>query len=59
LSSVATSSTTGWLAKAQTLMKKFAEDHRIVLGTTERQLSASFEIACLHALLHFYKKQGC
>ena len=39
-------------------MESFAAQHRLVLGATERQVSAAFEIACFHALLRFYKKQG-
>jgi hypothetical protein len=46
-----------WLATAEQLISKFATRHQLVLGTTERQLSAAFEIACLHALLRHYKKQ--
>jgi len=47
-----------WLATAHDLMTKFAANHQLVLSATERQLSAAFEIACLHALLRFYKRQG-
>ena len=39
-------------------MTKFAVNHQLVLSATERQLSAAFEIACMHALLRFYKSQG-
>ncbi len=51
------SSSAAWLSSANRLISKFAADHALVLRTTERQLSAAFEIACFHALLRFYKKQ--
>ena len=47
-----------WLSTAKDLMTKFAVNHQLVLSATERQLSAAFEIACMHALLRFYKSQG-
>ena len=53
-----TQAQTAWLKTAETLAKKFAKDHRLLLARTERQLSASFEIGTLHALLRFYAGQG-
>lgn len=47
-----------WLAEAETLAKDFAKKHKLVIGITDRQLSASFEIGSLHALLRFYEHQG-
>lgn len=46
-----------WLVRAKRLIENFATEHQVILGTTERELSAAFEIACLHALLRHYKKQ--
>lgn len=46
-----------WLETATALMKSFAEQHNVVLTATERTLSASFEIGCLHALLRSYERQ--
>lgn len=48
----------GWLETASNLMKSFATKHKLILSKTERQLSASFEIGCLHALLNLYEKTG-
>lgn len=39
-------------------MKSFADEHKLTLTKTERQLAASFEIGCLHALLKLYEKQS-
>lgn len=47
-----------WLQMASHLMSAFAGKHKLVLAKTERQLSASFEIGCLHALLNLYEKKG-
>ncbi|MFC5460167.1 hypothetical protein [Massilia niabensis] len=38
-------------------MNSFAAEHQLILGKTERELSASFEIGCLHALLNLYKNR--
>lgn len=47
-----------WLARAEQLVKAFAEQHGVVMRVTDRQLSAAFEIGSLHALLRFYEAQG-
>jgi hypothetical protein len=47
-----------WLKSALKLASDFATEHSLTLATTDRQLSASFEIGCLHALVNFYKDQG-
>lgn len=47
-----------WLHTASDLMNQFSEKHKLILTKTERQLSASFEIGCLHALLKLYEKRG-
>lgn len=52
------SSPPAWLESAERLLRRFSTDHSLVLETNERQLSAAFEVACLHALLRYYKKQG-
>lgn len=45
-----------WLGKAAALVQAFSTQHKLVLGVSERALSASFEIGCLHALLRLYEK---
>lgn len=47
-----------WLATAEALISQFANNHGLVLSATQRQLSAAFEIGCLHSLLRFYARQG-
>lgn len=47
-----------WIATAKDLAEQFAKDHGLLLSSTERQLSAAFEIGSLHALLRFYRSQG-
>jgi hypothetical protein len=47
-----------WLAKAESLAKKFASKHKHIISLTDKQLSAAFEIGSLHALLKFYESQG-
>lgn len=46
-----------WLRKVADLSEKFALKYRVLLKSTDRQLSASFEIGCFHALLEFYGYQ--
>lgn len=53
-----TRSANAWVAKAERLLKAFAARHGITIGPSERQLSAAFEVGCLHSLLRFYKKEG-
>lgn len=47
-----------WLAEAESLAKNFAKKHKMIIGLTDRQLSAAFEIGSFHALLKFYESQG-
>lgn len=47
-----------WLSAAEKLISDFATEHAMLLATSDRQLSASFEIGCFHALLRSYKKEG-
>jgi len=51
-------SSDAWLASAQALAQQFAKTHKLLLSSTERQLSAAFEIGTLHSLLRFYRTQG-
>lgn len=55
--SVVSSNSKTWQTEAVALANKFASAHSFVLQTTDRQLSAAFEIGCLHALLRFYQSQ--
>lgn len=54
---MATKRSTGWLRRVESAARKFADDHKLVFRVTDRQLSASFEIGCLHALLRYYRDQ--
>lgn len=45
-----------WIADVESKMKKFAQHHGIVFKQTARQVAASFEIGCFHALTEFYSK---
>lgn len=47
----------GWLERVNKLSAAFAKKHSIFLRSTERQLSASFEIGCFHAVVQFYELQ--
>jgi hypothetical protein len=45
-----------WITTVERRMKAFARRHDIVFHATSRQVSASFEIGCFHALSEFYAK---
>lgn len=45
-----------WISSVERKMKAFAERHSFVFRHTSRQVSASFEIGCFHALSEFYAK---
>jgi hypothetical protein len=47
-----------WIDKVKNFAQEFANEHKLLLATTDRQLSAAFEIGTLHALLRFYRTQG-
>jgi hypothetical protein len=47
-----------WLTTAEKLAKTFSQRYKLLLGSTERELSAAFEVGCLHALLKYYDEQG-
>lgn len=49
--------TENWIARVDKLSEAFAKRHAVLLRATERQLSASFEIGCFHAVLQFYESQ--
>lgn len=44
-----------WVSTVQARVKQFAMQHSMVLSQTKRQVSASFEIGCFHALTEFYE----
>ena len=50
--------TTAWVKKAEQLSEAFALKYKVVVKATERQISASFEIGCFHALLQYYELYG-
>ncbi|WP_305816728.1 hypothetical protein [Photobacterium leiognathi] len=52
------SSNDSWLASVETLVSVFAEEHSYTFSKKSRELSASFEIGCFHALLNYYEKVG-
>lgn len=45
-----------WVTTVAAKMKAFASQHRLVFQQTARQVSASFEIGCFHALSEFYTR---
>ena len=45
-----------WVAQIEAKMAAFATQHRLVFTHTARQVSASFEIGCFHALSEFYAR---
>ena len=47
-----------WLASVAGQVDTFTKKHRLTFTRSDRQLSASFEIGCFHALLSFYEAQG-
>jgi hypothetical protein len=47
-----------WLKKVEVLSSAFAKKHSLLLRSTERQLSASFEVGCFHAIVLFYELQN-
>lgn len=46
-----------WLKRVEELSSDFAKKHSLILQVTERQLSASFEVGCLHAVVKYYESQ--
>jgi hypothetical protein len=45
-----------WVRNVKLRMRAFARQHGTVYAKKERQISASFEIGCFHALLDFYEQ---
>jgi hypothetical protein len=46
-----------WLLDVERRMRAFADEHHFVYEQSARQVAASFEIGCFHALLEFYKDE--
>jgi hypothetical protein len=46
-----------WLRKVDREMEAFAKKHELPLRSTDRELSAAFEIGCFHAVMKFYESQ--
>src|SRR5687768_1547719 len=46
----------GWVASVEVKMSAFAQGHQLVFNQTARQVAASFEIGCFHALSEFYSE---
>jgi hypothetical protein len=49
---------TAWVSKVQGEIETFAKTHKVIVSSSERAISAAFEIGCLHALLKFYESNG-
>lgn len=52
------SDTPQWVQEVEARVARFAADFGSVYRRTERELSASFEIGCFHALVDFYETKG-
>lgn len=46
-----------WIDRVDKLSGQFAKKHSVLLRSTDRQLSASFEIGCFHAVVQYYEQQ--
>lgn len=51
-----TAKTDLWIDDVEKAAAAFAKSYKLVYAKKERELSASFEIGCLHALTDFYEK---
>ena len=47
-----------WVVDIENAVKSFAEKYATVYEKKERELSASFEIGCFHALTDFYEQKS-
>jgi hypothetical protein len=47
-----------WLRKIEKKVDDFARKHSHVYSISKKQLYASFEIGCFHAILNYYEKQN-
>ena len=45
-----------WLSDVENMVTRFVDDHSLVYSKKQRELSASFEIGCFHALLDYYEQ---
>lgn len=50
------SKTDQWVEEVEKSIENFAKTYKLTYARKERELSASFEIGCLHALTDFYEK---
>lgn len=50
--------TEAWVADIEQAIIKFSEKYKFTYEKKERELSASFEIGCLHALTDFYERRS-
>lgn len=53
---MATAKTDPWIDEVEKASTAFASTYKLTYAKRERELSASFEIGCLHALTDFYEK---
>lgn len=53
---MATTKTDPWIDEVEKAITAFASSYKLTYAKKERELSASFEIGCLHALTDFYEK---
>jgi hypothetical protein len=51
-------STNDWLTTTEKIITDFSKKHTTTYNKKKREISASFEIGCFHALLRFYESQG-
>jgi hypothetical protein len=47
-----------WIKAIERRIQRFCQDHALAYKKSERELSASFEIGCLHLLTNDYSKRG-
>ncbi|WP_143241704.1 hypothetical protein [Aeromonas sp. SCS5] len=50
--------TNDWLTTAEKSITEFSKKHSTTYNKKKREISASFEIGCFHALLRFYETHG-
>ncbi len=53
-----TEQTDPWVKGVENAIEAFAKAHKLTYARSERELSASFEIGCLHSLTDFYEKNS-
>lgn len=47
-----------WISDVEQAIQRFAARHSVAYSRPEREVSASFEIGCFHALIDFYEAAG-